>query len=88
MIEGHYPPVYQVDYSPLISANIKKEGNYTSVPPVYLHGTEKDNFTFTTLFDLLLYQITYIGAYYNTCKFLLVMYLWIHLSAFVKSVSF
>jgi hypothetical protein len=51
--EGSSPGLKQlereVDHSPAISADVKNEWSYTPTPPIRLHGTENDKFTFLPL---------------------------------------
>ena len=37
-----------VDHSSLTSAEVKNEWRYNSTPPVFFHGVERNNFTFTS----------------------------------------
>jgi hypothetical protein len=39
----------EADHSPPSSAEVKREWNYTSTPPISLHGIYRDNFTYVTL---------------------------------------
>jgi len=36
----------EVDHLPQSSTEVKKERSHISTPPVYLHGMDRDNFTF------------------------------------------
>jgi hypothetical protein len=40
-------PCREVNHSPPTSAEFKNECSYTSTPPIYLHGVDRDAFTFT-----------------------------------------
>jgi hypothetical protein len=41
--------ILEVDHSPPSNAKIKNEWSYTSTPPTYLPGVDRDKFTFTVL---------------------------------------
>ena len=40
---------HEVNHSSAPSIEVKNEWNYTSSPPICLHGTERDSFTFTSV---------------------------------------
>ena len=48
--QGSFPgiklPCFKVDHHLPSSAEVKNERSYTSTPPICLHGTDRDNFTF------------------------------------------
>ena len=37
----------EVNCSPLSSTKVENVWSYTSIPHIHLHGTQRDNFTFT-----------------------------------------
>jgi len=41
---------HEVDNPPPAIAEVRNEWSYTSTPPIFLHGVDRDNFTFTTKF--------------------------------------
>jgi hypothetical protein len=43
-------PGHDVDHSPPSSAEVTNEWSYTSVPPICLHGVDRDAFTFLSFF--------------------------------------
>jgi hypothetical protein len=43
---GVKQPKLEADYSTTSRAEVKNEWSYTSTHPMYLHGVDKDNFTF------------------------------------------
>jgi hypothetical protein len=45
-LSGVKLPWRDVDHSPIFSAKVKNELSYTCIPPICLHGTDGDNFTF------------------------------------------
>ena len=46
MSSGVKMPVREVNHSPPSSVEVKNEWSYTSVPPIYLRGVDRDNFAF------------------------------------------
>ena len=48
--EGVKRPQREVNLSPPCSAEVKKEGPYTSASPVCLHGVDRAKFTFLTFY--------------------------------------
>ena len=43
---------HEVNHSPPPSAEVKNEWRYASTPPVGLHGMNRNNFTFTFIYDI------------------------------------
>jgi len=41
---------HDVNHSTPSSAEVKNEWSYTFAPPIYLHGMDRDNFTFDLTF--------------------------------------
>ena len=42
-----YAPGLEADHSLASSANVKNEWSHSSIPPVCLHGVDRENFTLT-----------------------------------------
>jgi hypothetical protein len=43
---GAKRPALDVDHSPSSNAEVKSEYSYTSTPPIYIHGVDRDRFYF------------------------------------------
>jgi hypothetical protein len=56
ILPGVKRPGRYIDHSPPGSAEVKNKWNYTSAPPVCLHGVGRDNFTLLRIFDPVLYS--------------------------------
>jgi hypothetical protein len=48
---GVKQPVYEADYSQWFTGKVKNGWSYTSAPPICIHDMDKDNFTFTYIYN-------------------------------------
>jgi hypothetical protein len=55
----------EVEHSPPPNAEVKNDWSYTSAPPVYLHGVDRETFTYTPSSILVAAPSTFIVIKYG-----------------------